>query len=151
VTNNASADLKHGEHLACRASAANFAAAERLGQALHAHEDVRLLGDSGATTSDTVAVEMRPIHNALMDAEQSINAELAASRDDLGTLSKLQNAAQEVLCCTDPSLTLSKVYTMLSTAIRHDTHSPFRSATYQRSSRASQSSVTARTQPIPQA
>lgn len=82
-----------------RASVANHAAADRLGQAFRTAEEARLLGDSGATNSD-VAVEMDAYQNPLMDAEQRINAELEHAKADLATLSHLQSAAQEVCCYT---------------------------------------------------
>jgi hypothetical protein len=77
---------------------ASHAAVDRLGQAFGRAEEARLLGDSGATNSD-VAVEMLPVQNPLMAAEQRINAELEEAKADLATLTHLQRAAQEVCCC----------------------------------------------------
>lgn len=81
--------------LCYRVSAASHAAADRLGQAFRTAEEARLLGDSGATSSD-VEVEMHPVQNPLMAAEQRINAELQDAKADLATLAHLQSAAQEV-------------------------------------------------------
>lgn len=77
---------------------ASHAAADRLGNAFRTAEEARLLGDSGATNSD-VAVEMLPVQNPLMAAEQRINAELDNAKADLATLAHLQSAAQEVCSC----------------------------------------------------
>ena len=83
------------DFLGCRASAGSHAVADRLGQAFRTAEEARLLGDSGATSSD-VAVEMLPYQNPLMAAEQRINSELERAKADLATLAHLQSAAQEV-------------------------------------------------------
>lgn len=80
---------------AFRASIANHAAAARLKQAFDESDETRLL-DAAAGPSDTVVVEMLPVQDPLMVAEQKINSELQAARADMAALSRLQNAAQEV-------------------------------------------------------
>lgn len=79
----------------CRASAANHAAAERLKKAFDDSDETRLL-DAAAGPSDVVTVEMLPVTDPLMVAEQRINSELRAAKADMAALSRLQNAAQEV-------------------------------------------------------
>jgi len=78
-----------------RASIANHAAAERLRKAFDDSDETRLL-DAAGGPSDAVTVEMLPVKDPLMVAEQKINAELQAARAGMAALSRLQNAAQEV-------------------------------------------------------
>eukprot|EP00892_Ulva_mutabilis_P002033 jgi/Ulvmu1/11830/UM080_0041.1 len=78
------------------ASIANHAAAERLRKAFDESDETRLL-DAAAGPSDAVVVEMLPVQDPLMVAEQKINSELRAARADMAALSRLQNAAQEDL------------------------------------------------------
>lgn len=85
----------HSQNELCRASAANHAAAERLKKAFDDSDETRLL-DAAGGPSDAVTVEMLPVTDPLMVAEQKINSELRAARADMAALSRLQNAAQEV-------------------------------------------------------
>lgn len=68
---------------------------ERLRKAFDDSDETRLL-DAAGGPSDAVTVEMLPVKDPLMVAEQKINAELQAARAGMAALSRLQNAAQEV-------------------------------------------------------
>jgi hypothetical protein len=79
----------------CRVTAASQAAADRLKRAFADSDETHLLAE-GASLSDAVAIEMLPVQNRLMAAEQRINAALQSAKADLASLARLQSAAQEV-------------------------------------------------------